>query len=662
MLKHAIKRALAGLVAVVLGTGFAVSTATLATAADTSGQCIVDVIHHPAVEEVKHEEFQYSKVIPGETETFYTEYRFRTRTVTYGTIERKYIYSSWNFVDGGQTNIDGDIVSGHWVNTGSAFWHAIADSVINAVWGPGGVPDNLIGGSEGSPKGNVPLSAYGAPGAAGSAPYYATETSNPSGFTDWGPWSAWSTTDPGAETDTLEVESRETSNNDGTPASTVYYLAGGSPTTTLTDANWTTDMQVTVGDTWTLINQRIVIDVEAKDAYDENVYGDCPTDPCTSQSSTWFGEQGDAIPTFVANGLKFAGPSVPAVRYLHPVSGNLQGVIGTSYTIDEASGYHAALVYIINRFGTSGYATIAIEPYHNGWAPGQTGTFVVTETTKVWTSKIVSGLGSQSQPATIAQMSAIFPDNELLAQGLHLGTNSAADQYTVVSSINGCGDVSFAAPPTVSCFANLVDDDLVLPATQGVLWKVNGNAAVAGPVVVPLTLADVTVEAVPAAGYLFGPGQTSWTFEAGDDGLCQIPTLAQFPTNVAFTDRVCDAGKVVGGTITVGMVGGTPFFTNEVDYFLNGSATPMTQQTVAVAPGTYTLTAAPHDPNDTLEGDTSWTVTITDTDEVCGDLTTLALTGATAPTPWLNVGLLLFTAGLAVAAVQTVRRRTEFVE
>lgn len=499
MLKYAIKRALAGLTAVVLGTGLAVTTATLAAnAVDTGDQCVVDVIHHPAVDAVTHEEFQYSKVIPGETETFFTEYRFRTRTVTYGTIERKFIYSSWDFVGGGQTTVNGEIVSGHWVNTGTAFWHAIADSVINAVWGAGGVPDNLVGGSQANPKGNVPLTYYGAPGSAGSAPYYATEEENPSGYTDWGPWSGWSSTNPGADTDTRDVESRQTSNNDGTPSSTVYYVAGGSPSTTLTDANWTTHTQGTVGGSWTLINQRTIVDEEAKDAYDENVYGECP-------------------PTQIT-------------------------------------------------------------------------------------------------------------------------------------------------PPAVSCLVNVVDDDLVLPATPGVLWKVDGGPAVAGPVVVPLTSSDVTIEAVPAPTYVFGPGQTTWTFEAGEDGPCQIPTLATFPTNVTSTDQVCDAGKIVGGTITVGVVGGTSFFTNEVDYFLNGSATPLAQQTVAVAPGTHTVTAVAHDPNDSLDGQTSWTVTIGSAGLVCGDLTTLALTGAANQTPWMNVGLLLLAAGVALGAVHTVRRRAELAE
>lgn len=656
MLKHSIRRAVAGATALVLGAGLAVGTAAAANAIDTSSPCIVDVIHHEAVTELSHQEYQYEKEIPGEEETFFTEWRFRTRTVTYGTVEHKYIYSTWYFVDGGTTTINGHVVSGHWVNSGPLAWHAIADSVINAVWGSGGVPDNLVGGDEDNPKGNVPLTSYGAPGGSGSPAYYATEVSEPTGFTAWGPWSAWGTTDPSPASDTKQIESRQTSNNDGTPASTVYYLTGGTSSTTLTDANWTTE---TPGGAWVKIDERKVIDRAAKDAYDENVYGDCPTDPCTSQSSTWFTEVENVLPTFEPNGLKFAGPNVKAVRYLHLVSGNLMGVIGSSYTIAEASGYHAALNYIINPHTAISYATIVIEPYQNGWAPGQTGTFTVTASTKVWTSKIPSGLGSQSNPATIAQMSAIFPDNELLAQGIHLGSNSVAGQYTVVSGITGCGDVKFVAPPTVSCLANGDEfgENLVLPETTGVLWKVNGGSAQTGPVTVPLTLANVTIQAVPASGYLFGPGTTSWTFEADENGVCQLPTFASFPTNVTHTDQVCASGKVAPGTITVGMVGGASFFTGEVDYFLDGSLTPMTAQTVAVAPGVHTVTAAPHDPDDTLDGLTSWEITVAAAPAVCGELTTLAITGAASPAPWMLLGQLLVVAGLAAMAVQSVRRR-----
>jgi hypothetical protein len=499
-------RTVASLVALVLGTGLAVTTSTLVASAATdaapAGQCIVEVIKHDAVDAVTHEEFRYTQVIPGTTETFHTEYRFRTRTVTHGTVEHKYIYSGWDFVSGGQTTIDGDVVSGHWVNTGTAFWHAIPDSVINAVWGVGGVPDAYVGGTQANPKGSVSLSNYGFPtgnGYPNPAPnvsYYAAKVTEDTGYTAWGPWSAWSTKNPGAETLTFDVDT-DTEVSDGnvtTPASTLFYVKNGPSTATAGATNWTTETLATVqalDAAWKFYDDRTVTDSQAVAAYDEVKYGTCPT------------------------------------------------------------------------------------------------------------------------------------------------------------------------PPSVSCLANAnaAGTDLVLPAITDVAWKVNGAPAVAGPISIPLASADVTVEAVPTGlATQFGPGQTTWTFDAGPDGLCQQPTLAQFPTNVTHTDEQCMNGKLQQGTITVGVVGGTSFFTNEVDYFLDGSAARMTQQTVSLAPGTYAVTAAPHDPNDTLQGSVSWPITIVGVSTICSDLTTLALTGAGSAAPWALLALLLLTAGTTTLAVRASRR------
>lgn len=678
MLKHSIRRALAGATALVLGSGLAVGTAAAANAAvvDPTSQCIVDVIHHDAVTELSHQEYQYKQDDPGHSETFHNEYQYKKTTTVY-TVEHKEI-KGWYFdsSQSGTTTVGGHVFNGKWVQGDSTTYYVVPDDIVNAA----GVNPYAV-----AQTGNVPLSAYGyvtSPGNNPSPAYRITgievTTTPPAGnlyvthvnttlyYTGSGDGSVDSAdaiyvaTSPGGSW-TQFGDPKSVSNHDGIDPFTIYYLTGGGSSSTLTDANWTTE---TPSAPWVQINERKVVDREAVDASDENVYGDCPADPCVSQSSTWFTEADDVPPTYVANGLKFAGPNVPAVGYLHAVSGNLMGVIGTSYTISEASGYHAAFIYLINRYGTTGYATISIEPYMNGWNAGDTGTFTVTSTTKVWTSKIPNpGLGSQSNPATIAQMSAIFPDNALLAQGVHLGTNSSAGQYTVVSGISGCGGVNFVAAPTLSCLANTDEfgENLELPATTGVQWKVNGGAPQSGPVTVPLTLANVTIEAVPAPGYLFGPGTTSWTFEADDEGICQIPTLATFETNLTYTDQVCAAGKVSPATVTVGMVDGQPFSDGYVDYFLDGSLTPMTLQTMTLAPGTHTVTAAPHDPDDGLLGATSWEFTVLAASAICGDLTTLAITGASSPAPWMLLGQLLVVAGLAVMAVRSVRRREDLI-
>lgn len=489
-----LKKILAALTSLVLGTVVVATTATAANAVSTP-PCVVDEIHHPAVEELSHQEYRYKQVTPGEDEVSHTEYRFRTRTVTSSEKERKFIYSTWSFVDGGTTTINGKTVSGHWQNLGgSPFWHEIAESVINAYWTNGNIDDSLLGGSEANPKGTVPLSVYGAPGGAGSPQYYAFKESSPSGYTDWGPWSGWSTTDPGAETETKQVESKKVVDSASTPDVTVYYVKNGTPSDDLTDANWTDETLQEVGEPWTLVDERKVVDRQYKPGWTEPVYGDC-----------------------------------------------------------------------------------------------------------------------------------------------------------------------VIVPPTVSCLENVEGTTLTLPEIPGVLWKVDGGTPAAGPVVVQLTLADVTIEAVPAPGYVFSDGQTSWTFEADENGVCQFPTLANFPTNATWDDEKCMLGNWVPGSVTVGQIDKTTtIFAPWVDYYLDGSQTPMTTQKVVLAPGPHTVVAQPRDPDDSLTGETFWEFTIEGVDdEVCGDIPTLPLTGGSGSALLSQAGLLLLCSGLALVAMRS--RRSGFM-
>jgi hypothetical protein len=591
-----LKKLLAAVAVMALAAGLTVVTTSAADAATTvpdphSGQCIVDVVHHPAVAEQSHQEFQYQQVVPGHAATQHQEWRFQTRVARPdNTVERKYV-QGYDFVDGGSVAFrdqtgHSQTVSGHWV--ASSGWHQIPDSVINAYWGSGGINDNLLGGSEASPKGSVPLSVYGGPSV--SVKYYADKETISGGYTDYGPWSDWSTTNPGASTATMNVDSRWVVDSPATLDQTVYYLPGGGQSTALSDANWTVDVP---GSPWSKINQRTVVTQQAKDAWDENVYGACPSSPCVSTSSTWFTE--DVAPTQDAAGIRFTGTgNSNPVDYYHQVSGNLEGVIGSSYTITAASGYHTALVYEINRTaGTSSYATISIEPYMNGWTPGQTGSFTVTSSTVAWTSKISSGLGSQSQPATIDQLSAIFPKNELLTQGLHLGSNYPTTSYTVVSDVTGCGAVSFGAyaGPTYTepfCAPGVPGSGIVnIPSgVSGATYELQVASGAWSPVVqgasIPVAAgATVTVR-------VSGPGHPlssypSHTFATQTVADC---TTAITPAKPGFSDALCTPdgpGRTGTGSYTI------PALVTGVDHYevAIGNGAYATK-----APGTYQVTPA----------------------------------------------------------------------
>lgn len=238
--------------------------ATPTIAANATELCVVDTIHHEAIEEVSHQEYQYKKVIPGTQETFRTEYRFRSRTWIESRQEFKDV-KNYQFVDGGTTYVKGQPVGGHWVSAPGTGYNHIPSVIINIVWGPGGVPDQYLG------TGSVNLSTYGGPNVTVRYKAYAEDFK---GWSDWGPWSDWSAANPGPSNDTRNVESRRTSNNDATLDTTVYYVENGEPTTDLTDANWTTITPAPEG--WTFVDKRNVVTTLGEDAYDEDVYGDCP--------------------------------------------------------------------------------------------------------------------------------------------------------------------------------------------------------------------------------------------------------------------------------------------------------------------------------------------------------------------------------------------------
>ena len=217
--------------AAILG-GSLVISAPLAAAQEQNACYSTSTVH----------ESRYKRVVPGEKETFTTEYRFRSRTKLYGSKEIKSV-EGYDFVDGGTTKVNGQTVAGHWVK--SSGWHQIPDVIINIVWGKDGVPERYLG------TGTVSLSAYGGPGV--TVKYQAEKVETDAGYTDWGPWSDWSTDNPGDDTETRDVGSREVGNGDSTPDQISYYLPGGGKSSNLSDANWTTDIP---GEGWTLIDER----------------------------------------------------------------------------------------------------------------------------------------------------------------------------------------------------------------------------------------------------------------------------------------------------------------------------------------------------------------------------------------------------------------------
>src|SRR6185312_856905 len=126
------------------------------------------------------------------------------------------------------------------------------------------------------------------------------------------------------------------------------------------------------------------------------------------------------------------------------------------------------------------------------------------------------------------------------------------------------------------------------------------------------------------AGVHVGPWDMTITAYAGDCG--QIPTLAFLPSAVSSANPVCTAGGMTEGSITVAQANGTNEFGKGISYFIDG--VKVTSITTAKAPGTYHVTASVDDPLDSIDGDSAWTITIASPSASCGQLTTLAFTGA----------------------------------
>lgn len=78
-----------------------------------------------------------------------------------------------------------------WLNVPAGLsgeWIALPDAITNSVWGPGGIPDNVLG------TGRVSLTVYGGPNLQVNYSAHAIQTNE--GWTDW---TEWSTTNPGQQ-------------------------------------------------------------------------------------------------------------------------------------------------------------------------------------------------------------------------------------------------------------------------------------------------------------------------------------------------------------------------------------------------------------------------------------------------------------------------------
>ncbi len=156
------------------------------------------------------------------------------------------------------------------------------------------------------------------------------------------------------------------------------------------------------------------------------------------------------------------------------------------------------------------------------------------------------------------------------------------------------------------------------------------------------------------------------TVQGVDAEECDIefPTFPNWPASVSTTDEVCGPFDVVSGSITVTFPTGSLENPTPVRYFIDyegADEQELTEETTQVAAGSYVVTAVVTDPNDSVnDSGTSdeFTVVVAgqDADE-CGELETLAYTGASDLTGAFGLAALLIT--LTGMGMVVARRRAE---
>jgi hypothetical protein len=262
------------------------------------------------------------------------------------------------------------------------------------------------------------------------------------------------------------------------------------------------------------------------------------------------------------------------------------------------------------------------------------------------------------------------------ANGDHTVTVTAGEGYVLVGNasykvtIDGAGECLTPVTPGDPTAQNQACD-LVGGVTDGYITVgelTNVDYTIDGvPVLTVKTTAapgEHTVVATAKNGYrLVGvgnevvvDGHITWPLTVAEASLCDFnpPTLALLTASASATNQVCNAGSTTSGFISVVFFADDP---SAVQYFIGDRE--LTTANTAVAPGTYTVTAVPRDPNDTIDGTSTWTLTVAAVGTVCGELTTLAFTGVNGNNlgGMLMLGMFLLIGGAGVYTSTRVRIR-----
>jgi hypothetical protein len=212
---------------------------------------------------------------------------------------------------------------------------------------------------------------------------------------------------------------------------------------------------------------------------------------------------------------------------------------------------------------------------------------------------------------------------------------------------------AFAQPQTCDPLdpTSPLDGSLSFALNDTVTYSIDGVDVTEETLTVEPGTYTVTITA--NEGYTYqGEPEIELVVEAAE---CDLPVFAVWDANASAVSGQCppSGDTPTPGYIDVVFPEGAE---SAVQYFLDDE-TELTAARTEVEPGTYTVTAVPRNPEDSILGDAEWTLTV-DEVECASVLPTLALTGVdSASGLGLGAGLLML--GGTLMLMRRSRTRTE---
>lgn len=281
-------------------------------------------------------------------------------------------------------------------------------------------------------------------------------------------------------------------------------------------------------------------------------------------SGIWYTEDDDKAPTSDYSGLTFTSDGDRrAVGYRSPVSGNLQGFTGATYSATgDTHLFYYRIVVDTSADGGASYSSLTV-----------TSGSPVTGDSVAYSNKVGAS-------KTLNEWAAYFPNNVITSVGLHLDSGAPAGTEVVVTSLSGdCGSYSPPVPPVViegtpeapvivdEC--GVANDTVTLPEDTEEYSYILDYEGGAG-----------SVTAIASDGHVFPEGVvTEWPFEFTDEAcpvvieppVVVVPPVVDPPVvtpvvPAADTDTLAYTGSsplnvpIIGGAAILVLLAGLAIF------------------------------------------------------------------------------------------------------